>query len=255
MTRRAAFGRMFLRTLRKTARRPVALTFSFVQPLVWMTCFGFLFHRYRIERLSGEAGYLTFLVPGVSAMSILFGASQSGIELIRDLQTGFLQRLLLTPTSTYVLLTGKLTADVSRLLLQAAAIVGLGLALGARPSPSLGGLLVAAVALAAFGLLLSAISCTVAMLARSPEGMATYVHLVNMPLLFTSTALVPERHLPAALSAVSAFNPLSLTVGTWRAALVFGEQPPLAPVLALLTAAGLALVVATRALRRAATQG
>ena len=112
--RSAAFLRMFQRTLRKTARRPVALTFSFVQPLVWMTCFGFLFHRYRVESLSGDAGYLTFLVPGVSAMSILFGASQSGIELIRDLQTGFLQRILLTPTSTYLLLTGKLAADVMR---------------------------------------------------------------------------------------------------------------------------------------------
>jgi len=252
VTRSSAFWRMFQRTLRKTLRRPVTLTFSFAQPLVWMTCFGFLFHRYRVERLNGDAGYLTFLVPGVSAMSILFGASQSGIELIRDLQTGFLQRLLLTPTNTYVLLTGKLTADVTRLLLQATVIVGLGVLLGARPTASVPGLLVSGVALAAFGLLLSAVSCTVAMLARSPEGMATYVHLVNMPLLFTSSALVPERHLPAALGAVSAFNPLSLTVGAWRAALVFGEIPSLWPVLALVVGAALAVALAARALRRAA---
>jgi ABC-2 type transport system permease protein len=251
----SAFVRMFQRTLKKTLRRPVSLTFSFVQPLVWMSCFGFLFHRYRIERLSGDAAYLTFLVPGVSAMSILFGASQSGIELIRDLQTGFLQRLLLTPTRTHVLLGGKLAADVTRLLLQASVIVALGVLLGARPTPSGAGLLVAAVTLSAFGLLLSALSCTVAMLARSPEGMATYVHLVNMPLLFTSTALVPERHLPPTLAALSAYNPLSLAVGSWRAALVFGELPPLTPVLSLLAAAGLALLVATRTLRRAATHG
>ena len=37
------------RTWVKTFRRPVVLTFSFVQPLMWMLFFGFLFHRYRLE--------------------------------------------------------------------------------------------------------------------------------------------------------------------------------------------------------------
>jgi ABC-2 type transport system permease protein len=247
----AAFVAVFRRTLLKTLRRPVSLTFSFVQPLVWMTCFGFLFNRYRVERLGGDAAYLTFLVPGVSAMSILFGASQSGIELIRDLQTGFLRRLLLTPTPALLLLSGKLAADVSRLVTQALLIVGLGLLLGARPSPSPLGLAVGLVALALLGVLLSALSCSVAMLARSPEGMATYVHLVNMPLLFTSTALVPERHMPVALAALSAVNPLSIAVTAWRSALVFGEHPALAPLLVLMLLAGVAVLLASYSLRRA----
>jgi ABC-2 type transport system permease protein len=249
----AAFFAVFRRTLLKTARRPVSLTFSLVQPLVWMGCFGFLFNRYRVERLNGDTAYLTFLVPGVSAMSILFGASQSGIELIRDLQTGFLQRLLLTPTSRTWILAGKLSADVARLLVQASLIVGLGVLLGARPSPSPLGLLLATVALLSFGVLLASLSCTVALLARSPEGMATYVHLVNMPLLFTSTALVPDRHMPSALAAISSVNPLSLTVNTWRVALVFGELPPLAPLGTLLLLSSAALALASRALRRAVT--
>jgi ABC-2 type transport system permease protein len=248
----SAFRAIFRRTLLKTLRRPVSLTFSFVQPLVWMCCFGFLFQRYRIDRLTGDASYLTFLVPGVGAMSILFGASQSGIELIRDLQTGFLPRLLLAPTSALTLLGGKLAADVARFLLQAAVIAGLGLILGARPSPSALGLLISAFALGLFGLLMASCSCALAMLARSPEGMATYVHLVNMPLLFTSAALVPQAHMSGTLAAISAVNPLSLAVNTWRGALVFGEVPPLAPVAALFILASAALLVASRTLRRAA---
>lgn len=247
----AAFLAVFRRTWLKTLRRPVSLSFSFVQPLVWMTCFGFLFNRYRIDRLEGDSAYLTFLMPGVSAMSILFGASQSGIELIRDLQTGFLRRLLLTPTPAFVLLGGKLAADVCRLLAQALLIVGLGLLLGARPSPSPSGLLVALSALGLLGVLLASLSCSVALLARSPEGMATYVHLVNMPLLFTSTALVPERHMPGALAALSSVNPLSLTVTAWRSALVFDERPRLGPILLLLALASLAATFASYRLRRA----
>lgn len=58
--------------------------------------FGFLFHRYGLDTFLRELGtrerpiaYLDFLTPGVCAMTVLFGASQSGIGWIRDLQTGF----------------------------------------------------------------------------------------------------------------------------------------------------------------------
>jgi ABC-2 type transport system permease protein len=70
--------------------------------------------------------------------------------------------------------------------------------------------------------------------------MATYVHLVNMPLLFTSTALVPRREMPAWLAAVAHWNPLTLTVDAWRGALLTGETPSLATLLAL---AGLAVAL------------
>jgi ABC-2 type transport system permease protein len=151
------------------------------------------------------------------------------------------------------LLAGKLAADVARFLLQAAVIVGLGLLLGARPSPSPLGLAISVLALGLFGLFMAACSCAIAMVAKNPEGMATYVHLVNMPLLFTSAALVPQAHMSGTLATISSVNPLSLAVSTWRAALVFGEIPPLAPVVVLFVLAAAALLAATRALRRATT--
>ena len=90
-----------------------------------------------IERPGGEIRYLDFLLPGICAMTILFGASQSGIELIRDMQTHFLGRLLNAPADRRLLLIGKLTADVSRLLAQATLVFLLGLVVGARISSSL----------------------------------------------------------------------------------------------------------------------
>ena len=61
-----------------TWRRPVPLAFSLGQPLIWMLFFGFLFQRYRLD-LGSQLAYLDFLAPGVSVMTILFGASQAGI--------------------------------------------------------------------------------------------------------------------------------------------------------------------------------
>ncbi len=240
------------RTWMKSLRRPVLLSFSLVQPMIWMLFFGFLFQRYRIER-RGEIRYLDFLLPGICAMTVLFGASQSGIEMIRDIQTHFLGRLLNTPADRRLILIGKLTADVTRLLAQAALVFLLGLAVGARVSPSLPGLLVSLVALGLFGFAFASLSCTIALLTRAPESMAVFVHVVNMPLLFTSTAFVPSRQMPAFLAAASEVNPLTLAVGALRGALLFGETPSAGRcLLPLALLAFILFTVAASALTRAA---
>jgi len=237
------------RTWLATWRRPVVLVFSLGQPLLWMLFFGFLFARYRVETLGPGLSYLDYLAPGVSVMTVLFGASQAGIGWIRDLQTGWLPRMLNTPAAAAPILAGKLAADVARLLLQAAAVLLLGLALGARavfaPAPLALGML----CLALFGAALSCLSCAVALRARAQEGMATFVHLVNMPLLFTSTALVPRRQMPGWLAALSRANPLTLAVDAWRGALLLGRPAPLGAPLLLAALAVLLFLLALAQMR------
>jgi ABC-2 type transport system permease protein len=242
------------RTWTKTIRRPVVLYFSLVQPLIWMTFFGFLFARYRLE-LAGEVAYLDFLAPGVSAMTVLFGASQSGIGWIRDLQTGFLPRLLNTPASPDALLAGKVLADVARLLAQALAVLALAWLLGARLTPPSTALVPAAAGLTLFAVAFSCVSCAVALGSRAQEAMAVFVQVVNMPLLFTSTALVPSRQMPEWLAAVARWNPLTLAVDGWRGALLFGEAPSwTSQVLPLAVLAVVLYALASWAMRRVGDQ-
>lgn len=237
------------RTWTKTARRPVLLTFSFAQPLMWMAFFGFLFQRYRLVDVGAEVSYLDFLTPGVCAMTVLFGASQSGIGWIRDLRTGFLPRMLNTPASHHALLVGKLAADVVRLLAQALVVILLALLLGARLSPAWGAVLPAALSLALFAAAFSSLSCALALRTRTQETMAAFVHLVNLPILFTSTALVPVRHMPDWLAAAARGNPLTLTVDAWRGALLFGEMPSLGQLLPLAILAAVLYALAAHQMR------
>lgn len=227
-----------LRTLRKSWRRPVLLSFSLAQPLVWMLFFGFLFERFQV---AGQGRYLDFLAPGVCGMTVLFGASQSGIGWIRDLQTGFLARLAAAARGPHPLLAGKIAADAARLGVQALLVLGLAYLLGFRPQLSWA-ILPAALALVLFGAALSCLSSAFALRARAQEAMAAYVHLFNMPLLFTSTALVPSRQMPEWLAGVARFNPLTLAVDAWRGALIEGAAPAPAQIwpLALLLAAAYA---------------
>jgi len=223
-----------LRSWLKTIRRPVPLTFSFVQPFFWMLIFGFLFHRFTLGPEYEGLSYLDFLLPGICAMTVLFGASQAGIAIVHDLQTGFLQRMVRSTMHPVWILTGKTVAEVTRLLLQAFVVALLGIALGARLQIDPLALLVALLALALFALAYASLSCWVALETKAQESMAVFVHVVNIPLLFTSTALVPSSQMPAWLETLARWNPLSLVANILREALLLGQMPDAANLLPLL---------------------
>jgi ABC-2 type transport system permease protein len=194
---------------------------------MWMLFFGFLFHHYTLETMPENIQYLDFLAPGICTMTVLFGASQSGIELIRDMQTLFLDRVIAAPAAKSMLLGGKIAADVSRLLIQAMLVLFLAIALGARLQINLHSLTQTIASLTLFGIAFSSLSCWIALKARSQENMATFVHLVNMPMLFTSSTLVPDKQMPHWLASIAQLNPLSLTVNPIRDTLILGQNTPL----------------------------
>jgi ABC-2 type transport system permease protein len=243
------------RGLAKSVRRPVLLAFSLVQPLWWMLIFGFLFHRYDLGEGYFRIPYATFVLPGICAMTVLFGASQAGIDLVRDLQTGVLQRMSRSTPYPGWMLGGKLAADVARLLAQALAVGVLGKLLGAKLWMDGGAVLVAGLGLALFAAAYGSLSCWIALRTRAPESMAVFVHVLNMPLLFTSTALVPARQMPGWLAAAAAWNPLTLVTELLRPAMLFGRMGDAAgTLLPLAVLAVLLFALARREMARAAEE-
>lgn len=245
-------GESALCAWRKTLRRPVPLTFSFVQPLFWMLIFGFLFHRFTLGAAYAGFSYLDFLLPGVCAMTVLFGASQAGINMVRDLQTGFLQRMARSTAAPAAIMAGTASAEIARLLAQACVVALLGVALGSRPDPGVLPVLLALLELALFALGYASLSCWIALRTRAQESMAVFVHLVNMPLLFTSTALVPSRQMPPWLETIAAWNPLTLVASALREAMLFHHMPDPAHLLPLGAFGVLLFALACRAMNGAA---
>ena len=74
--------------------------------------------------------YLDFILPGICAMTVLFGASQAGIGIVRDLQTRFFQRMVRASATPGWILAGTIVAEATRLLAQAVVVALLGLLLG-----------------------------------------------------------------------------------------------------------------------------
>src|SRR5690349_11862161 len=95
-------------------------------------------------RLPGfpTSSYLAFALAVPFIQGALFSVMNSGTDLARDIETGFLNRLALTPLRGAALLSGLLAGALVLGLVQAAAYLGVGLVAGAELTTGVAGALV-----------------------------------------------------------------------------------------------------------------
>jgi ABC-2 type transport system permease protein len=195
------------RMWKKLYYRPIHLALSFVQPIFWLTIFGYLFEdKFDFQGNS----YMTYLLPGVCAMTVLQSSAQSGIQFIKDIKTGFFGRYNFTPASKVYFLFCKILADYSRIIVQMLFICIIGCFLGVKSfSISFASMIWILMATMFFTFFYASISCLIALKTKTSELLASFIHLFNLPIIFTSTALIPNKNLPSWLSEIAAYNPLS----------------------------------------------
>jgi len=228
---------LYRRTLLKLVRRPVFVYFSLVQPLIWLLLFGQIFDRIArapgFSEAFGGQSYLAFFAPAVILQTILFGAGQSGLGLINDIDSGFLSKLLTTPINRLAILLGRILGDMTRMIIQSIIILAATFVGGLRLvdgsiSPSISyeyGLIgvVSALAIALlFGLTLAGMNVAIALTTRSTESTFVISNFLTFPLLFTSSAQLPLEILPGWLQVVARVNPVTYTVDALRV-LLYGE--------------------------------
>jgi ABC-2 type transport system permease protein len=210
---------VFGRSLRAGLREPaLALVFPVAFPLLIIALFSQVYAR--IADLPGfpAGSYLAWMTPAVVLMAAMFGAGHSALGLVRDLQTGFLDRLRLLPIRPAALILGRLSFDMARVTAAGLAVLAVAVALGA---PLRGGpLALGAIAalLAGWTLGYAGLYYVVGLKARSPEALTALVPLF-LPISLLSTAYVPAELLPGWVRAAAAVNPYSHVVDTVRAAM------------------------------------
>jgi ABC-2 type transport system permease protein len=221
-------GYLFVRYLKKLVRNPILLFFSLFQPIIFLVLFTQLF-----SELSSFPG---FLPPGVSYLEFAtagivlqnaFGSSlQSGTSIVLDIDTGFLQKMLVTPVRRPAILLGRLTSDAFRVVVQSAIILFLSILLGGYVTTGVIGVILIFFTIAFFGLAWSGISLAIGLKTRSSETVFAIGGFITFPLLFTSTALVPAASLPSWINTISMFNPISYVVNAIRALMITGFDWP-----------------------------
>jgi len=184
-------------------------------------------------------GDLRSLVPGLLALTILFGtSSMEAIVIVFERRIGSLERLLLAPVRLPALLAGKLLGGMIFgltvtlvVLVISIAVFGAG---GVNWVMLLLSLLLSAMAFSALGAFVS-------VAVREVFEAQTLANFIRFPMMFLGGVFVPVALLPAWLQVVARFLPLTYSVEALRAALSGGSWATAAFDLGILAAFSLVL--------------
>ncbi|HNW09297.1 MAG TPA: ABC transporter permease [bacterium] len=212
----AAVYILWLRQIKRHLRSKARLVMSIFQPVLFLVAFGFGFKN--VYAQAGQGDYITFLAPGIVAMSVIFSAMFTGTEVISDKQFGFLKETLVAPISRLAIMLGRTLGGASVAMLQGLLVFFIAFLIGFTPV-SLGGWLLALMFMFLIALMFTAFGTLLATFFNDMHAFPVIINMIVMPLFFLSGALFPVEDLPAGLSVIVRFNPLSYGVDGVRGGL------------------------------------
>ena len=213
---------LFKRSFIKLIRTPILLFFSLVQPLMFLLLFTQLFNRFSMVPGFPAESYLLFSLPGIILMNAFSSSFQSGLSIVNDIQSGFLERMLTTPINRMAIPLGRLLTDSVRMILQSSIIIFVAYLMGATIKTGFLGICLILLTVASFGLAWSGISQIIALRTKNSEVVFGLGAFLTFPLIFTSTSLTPESFMPEWMQFVSKLNPISYTVEALRVLTISG---------------------------------
>lgn len=228
------------RNLTLMRRDPVSLVFLTVQPIIFVLLFRFVFGQ-ALELVIGIA-YIQYLMPGIFAQTVCFGAMGTGVGLASDLSTGMVERFRSLPMAPSAVLVGRTLADLVRNVW----VVFLMFLVGTLLGFEIWGSKLDFVAMVGLLLLMGfALSWVFALLGLSgrPERVFAISFPILIPLVFLSSAFVPVGLLPDWAATFANHQPVSQTIEAMRH-VAFGGYQPEYVVNSLLSSVGIIAVAA-----------
>ena len=209
------------RSVRRTARQPANII-VLIFPLMLMAVNSNGLRA--ATRLPGfpTHSFLSFFLPFTFLQGALFAASTAGTELGRDIDTGFLNRLALTPMRGVALLAGQLGGAVAQTLLQALVYLGVGLAFGVHFASGVPGMLTLVLLALCIGAGFASAGIWIALRTGSGEAVQSQFPLLFF-LLFISSMNMPRNLIEVHWFQVAAtLNPVSYMIEGMRSLVIEG---------------------------------
>jgi ABC-2 type transport system permease protein len=215
-------GLLARRSLLRTARQPAQLIPALIFPLFMLAV-----NASGLKSATNLPGfptrsYLTFALALPFIQSALFAVINAGTDVVLDLETGFLNRLQLTPVRGAALLVGELTGVV--VLGQVAALfyLAVGLIFGAHIAAGVGGLFVLLALAALISVAFGSLGMFAALRTASGEAVQALFPLFFV-VLFLSSVYLPRNLIHSAwFRTVASWNPVSYLLEGVRSVLITG---------------------------------
>jgi ABC transporter DrrB family efflux protein len=205
------------RHLVQIPRIPEELIFSTIQPIMFVLLFRYVFGG--AIAITGTS-YVNYLMAGIFAQTVIFGATTTGIGLANDLQRGLVDRFRSLPMAKSAVLTGRTIADLVRNTFVVIVMWTVGLLVGFRPQGNVLAWFAAAGLLLLTSFAFSWISALIGLAVRSVEAAQSAGFIWLFPLTFASSAFVPTQSMPDWLRAFAEHQPVSLIINAVRGLLL-----------------------------------
>ena len=181
--------------------------------------------------------YESFAVPVSMLQGAGFTGAAAGVNLARDMEQGWVDRLLVSPAPRWVLLAGTVLAASARALIPATFVLAIALLLGAG-WPGIDGLLIAYLMVAAMAAVAACWGSALALRFKS-QSAAPLMQAGMMAAIFTTTAYAPLALLQPWMRTVAEVNPVTQVIDAARqgflGAVTWAETWPAIAVLLVLT--------------------
>jgi ABC-2 type transport system permease protein len=201
------------RNLVKIKRSPDMLVFAVLQPIMFVL----LFSQVYGGAISVQGtDYTQFLMAGIFAQTVVFGATFSGSAMAQDLKDGIIDRFRTLPMSASAVLVGRTNSDLVLNGISMVIMMATGVAVGWRVNSSpvefIGGLAL----LLLFSYAFSWVMALLGMSVKTPEVINNASFMILFPLTFISNAFVPSETMPLVLRVFAEWNPVSSLVQAAR---------------------------------------
>jgi len=164
--------------------------------------------------------YEAFIVPVSMLQGAGFTGAAAGVNLARDYESGWVDRLLVSPAPRWVLLAGTVLAASIRALIPATFVLAMALLLGAD-FPGIDGLAIAYAMVAGMAAIAACWGSFLALRFKS-QSAAPLMQAGMMALILTTTAYAPLALLAGWLQTVARVNPVTQVIEAARQGFVGG---------------------------------
>jgi ABC-2 type transport system permease protein len=205
---------MTKRYLAHVVRAPEEIAIYFSLPIMFVLVFGYVFGSGMV--VPGEGSYREFLLPGVFAMTMLYGMGATGTAIAYDVDRGVVDRFRSMPVARSALLTGRSAADLVRAVLEMTALVACGLLVGWQWHRGIGNALLAVALILMLRVAITWIGIYLGLLVPNADLVGVIVFPLAFPLTAVSNVFVAPELMPGWLGTLAEWNPLSATVSAAR---------------------------------------
>jgi ABC-2 type transport system permease protein len=215
-------GQLARRSVLRTLRQPAQIVPALIFPLFLLAVnSGGLKDATNLPGFPTDS-YLTFALAVPFMQGALFSVMNSGTDLARDIETGFLNRLALTPLRGAALLSGLLAGTFLLGLLQGVVYLSVGLIAGAELAAGVGGALMIIVLGVAIAVAFGTIGLFVALRTGTGEAVQGLFPVFFVFLFLSSMALPLELIQTDWYRAIATANPVSYLLQAFRSLLIEG---------------------------------